>query len=95
MPHSAIWRFGILSSKRGLMHNLFAQKAAGVGGGHKKHKTCNKKPGCLGYIGDEILPSYMWIIINHYHDPYLTTRIQWKVRVYFFVAHLTKTNPSF
>ena len=25
-----------------------------------------KKPGCLGYIGDEILPSYIGIIINHY-----------------------------
>ena len=69
------------------------RRLLGLEGGHKKHKTCNKKPGCLGYIGDEILPRNMWIIINHHHDPYLTTRIQWKVRVYFFVAHLT--NPSF
>ena len=29
-----------------------------------------KKPGRLGYIGDEILPSYIGIIINHYKDPY-------------------------
>ena len=29
-----------------------------------------KNPGCLGYIGDEILPSYIGIIINHYKDPY-------------------------
>ena len=27
-------------------------------------------PGCLGYIGDEILPSYMGIIIGHYKYPY-------------------------
>ena len=25
-----------------------------------------KNPGWLGYIGDEILPSYIGIIINHY-----------------------------
>ncbi len=25
---------------------------------------------CLGYIGHEILHSYMGIIINHYKDPY-------------------------
>ena len=24
-----------------------------------------KNPGCLGYIGDEILPSYIGILINH------------------------------
>ena len=24
----------------------------------------------VGYIGDEILPSYMGIIIHHYKDPY-------------------------
>ncbi len=29
-----------------------------------------KNPGCLGYIGDEILPSYMGIIINHCKYPY-------------------------
>ena len=29
-----------------------------------------KKAGCLGYIGDEILPSYVGIIINHDKDPY-------------------------
>ena len=28
-------------------------------------------PGCLGdLLGDEILPSYMGIILNHYKDPY-------------------------
>ena len=32
-------------------------------------------PGWLGYVGDEKLPSYMGIIINHYKDPYKTTRI--------------------
>ena len=29
-----------------------------------------KKPGLLGYIGDEILPRYIGIVINHYKDPY-------------------------
>ena len=38
-----------------------------------------KNPGCLVYIGDEILPSYIGILINHYKDPYEPTRIQWKV----------------
>ena len=26
--------------------------------------------------------------INHYKDPYSTTRIQWKVRGFVFVAHM-------
>ena len=34
-----------------------------------------KAPGCLGYRGDEILPSYVRIIIKHYTDPYSTTSI--------------------
>ena len=29
-----------------------------------------KNPGWLGYTGDEILPSYIGIIISHYKDPY-------------------------
>ena len=29
-----------------------------------------RDPGCLGYIGDGKLPSYMGIIISHYKDPY-------------------------
>ena len=28
-----------------------------------------KKPGCLGNIGGEILPSYVGIITDHYKDP--------------------------
>ena len=40
--------------------------------------------------GDEFLPRYIGIIINHYKDPYKPTRIQWKVVrfFFFFVAHL-------
>ena len=30
---------------------------------------------CLGYIGNEILPSYVGIIINHHKDPHETTVI--------------------
>ena len=33
------------------------------------HVSNAKKPGCLGYIGDEKLPSYIGIIISHYKDP--------------------------
>ena len=29
----------------------------------------------LGFLGDEILPSYVGIIANHYKDPYSTTSI--------------------
>ena len=32
----------------------------------------------------KILPSYLWIIINQYKDPYQPTRIQWKVGGLFF-----------
>ena len=34
------------------------------------HMSNEKNPGCLGYLGDDILPSYIGIIINHYKDPY-------------------------
>ena len=34
------------------------------------HLSHEKNPGWLGYIGDEILPSCIGIIINHYKDPY-------------------------
>ena len=52
------------------------------------HLSSDQNPGCLGYIGDEILPSYMGIIISHYKDPYQPTRIQWNVNRVFNVAHL-------
>ena len=35
-----------------------------------KQDEHRKNLGCLGYIGDEILPSYIGIIISHYKDPY-------------------------
>ena len=34
-----------------------------------------KTPFCLGYIGDEILPNYMGILISQYKDPYKPTSI--------------------
>ncbi len=42
--------------------------------------------GCLGYLRDDKLPSYIGIIINHeiripFHQP-----AKWKVGVFFFVA---------
>ena len=42
-------------------------------------------------MGDEILPSYMGIVINHHEDPYLTTRVQWKGG-FLFVAHMAMEN---
>ena len=33
------------------------------------------------YIGNEILPSYIRVIVNQYRDPYKPTRIQWKATV--------------
>ena len=50
-------------------------------------------PGWLGYIGDEILPRYIGIIINHYKDPYKPTRIQWKV-IFGFFSWLTWSGSS-
>ena len=38
-------------------------------------------PGCLRYIGDEILPFYMGIIVNHYKDPYEATNIMESKRI--------------
>ena len=40
-------------------------------GGEAEADLSNEKraPGWLGYIGDEKLPSYIGIIINHYKDP--------------------------
>ena len=43
-----------------------------------------KKPGCLGCIGEEILPNYMGILISQHKDPYKPTRIQWKAGGFFF-----------
>ena len=34
------------------------------------HMSNEKNPGWLGYLGDEILPSYIGIVINHEKDPY-------------------------
>ena len=43
-----------------------------------------RAPGWLGYIGDYTDPIFLGIIISHYKDPYKPTRIQWKVRSFFF-----------
>ena len=29
-----------------------------------------QKTSCLGYIGDDNLPIYVWIIVNHHKDAY-------------------------
>ncbi len=38
------------------------------------------------HLGDEILPSYKGIIVNHYKDSYCPTRISWNVISQGFVA---------
>ena len=43
-----------------------------------------KNPGWFGYIRDEILPSYVGIIINHNADPYSTTSIMECHKFFFF-----------
>ena len=48
-------------------------------------------PGWWGYIGDELPPSYIGIIISHCKDPYQTSSISWKVLYpagFFSMAHL-------
>ena len=38
---------------------------------HIRYMSNEKRaPGWLDYIGDEILPSYIGILSNHYKDPY-------------------------
>ena len=38
---------------------------------HRIHVSNEKRAlGWLGYIGDEILPSYIGILTSHYKDPY-------------------------
>ena len=48
--------------------------------------------GCFGYIGDEILPSYVGIfkIVNHYKDPVIKQPVfHGKYpAIFFFVAHM-------
>jgi len=46
-----------------------------------------RAPDWLGYIGDEIPPNYIGIMINHYNDPYQATSTTESRRV-FFVAQL-------
>ena len=56
-----------------------------------KHVSNEKKLGWLGYIGDEILPSYIGhYFINHYFRiPSLTIQYNRKNRRVFFVAHVS------
>ncbi len=55
----------------------------------EKNSLSNEKraPGCLVYIGDEILPSYIGIIKNYYKDPYydnicIILQMGWSHQVY-------------
>ena len=46
--------------------------------------SSNQITGYLLYLGDEILPSDMGIILNHFKNPYESTRIQWNANSFFF-----------
>ena len=46
-----------------------AEHLRGALQGDPSHWSNEKNLGWLGYIGDEILPSYRGIIIDHYKDP--------------------------
>ena len=53
--------------------------------GLKKDLSNERNPGWLGYIGDEILPSYIGIIISHeIRIPINQPGFQWKVIKGFF-----------
>ena len=69
-----------------------ATRWASLPSNHRHHKSIwamrKRAPGCLGCIGDDILPNYMGILISLHKDPYKPTRIQWKVVRIFSVAHL-------
>ena len=47
------------------------------------------------FVGDEILPSDIGIIVNQYKDPYETTRIQRKVGGFFVAQVILKMYKSY
>ena len=55
---------------------------------HLGELSNEKNPGWLGYIGDEILPNYIGIIISHYKDAYKPVLESNKVFFFFFAAQL-------
>ena len=55
------------------------------------HMSNEKKPGCLGYIGDEILPRYVGVIIDNYKDPSQTTSMMESKRVFFRGSRVSRT----
>ena len=57
------------------------------------HKSTEEHPGCLGCIGDEILPKCMGILISQYKDPYKPTSGMESRRL-FFVAQGVIDNPT-
>ena len=51
--------------------------------------------GCLGGIGDDILPKFMGIFLkSQYKDPYKPTSISWKVGGFFFRCSIVFSNLS-
>ena len=81
------WWEGADDVQKGLVHQPLFQRPE------------KRPPGWLGYIGDEILSSYIgivndMIITNHCKDPYEPTSISWNVGVFFCVAHLSNEKTS-
>lgn len=54
--------------------------------------SSEKKQGYLRYMGDEILPGYEWIIMNHYRDPHETIGIMESKLVTFHFSWLMNVN---
>ena len=44
-----------------------------------------RAPGCLGFIGDDKLPGYVGIVINHY----INDKYNGKSVFFLFVAHMS------
>ena len=62
--------------------------------GSTSHLSSVENPDWLGYIRDEILPSYIGIIIIHYKDPYQPTSIMECQGRVFITAHLESWGQS-
>ena len=52
-----------------------------------------RAPGCLGYIGDDILPSYVGIIVNNEIRIPIQQPGKWKVGV-FLLAQMTSAQKT-
>ena len=69
---------------------------------YETHLSNERKPGWLGYLGDDKLPSLKGITINHCKDPYSTTNIMESRMVFrgsfgkcFTFSHINEKNAKY